>query len=799
MTIKDTVAEAKSVFYRPVMSRRTATIFLAMSLIFVVALIMRLYPALYGWYLNEFDPYWDYYASLHVVTLAQQHGLYYALFNNPAGCPPTDLSQLCHDNQGYFFWHDIRTWYPWGRNVAATSQVGLELTGAITYLFINSVLHIPISYYDWLVWFPVMMGSLTIIPLYFLVKKITSNSAGGIFAALIFAVSPPILERGNLGWFKSEPLSLFVSSIGAYFFLTMYSSKTSPRGVIIRGAIAGTMFGYSMIDWGGGDLFSLIFALVFLVAPFVKSVDLEKTVRGGSVTVALLLFISAVTPRPGPSIITNVEGLGLLGSWLFTFVAFLLKKYGDPVLYFRNLVKVLLVVIFGGLIAASFGLIGSLSGRYLTVLDSTLRSTNPLVQSVAEQAIPTGSQFFADYAVIILLAGFGAYIAFRRRTIEGVFALILGLTAVYIASSFARLMVYSTIGLAVLGAIGLVELGDAMMRPTMSSVSRKKTRIYESRSEVKVVFAVMIIALVSVPMFLPLNANFASAGYQLSSSGWMASANVPTSIANGGTAFNIQSTDWLQAFSWMRQLGQNTTVMAWWDYGYWIAVMGNVTTLADNATNNETQISLIGQALMEPPQQSLQVMKDELHSPEYVAIFVVGYRFIPSGSSTEYYMLTVPTPYPTPGGGDESKKQWFIAIGNDTAYGGCGCLESTSGPNALMQPDDFTPTPYFWANSTFGTMIPYLSQGLFYDPATQSTEQGYSATVQSDGASGINAGYTELYTYQMNYPAGNTTNPFSIAFESSSMTATTSGLITAVLVYKVNYNATTWPAQTPYE
>ena len=792
MTIRDSVAEAKSVFYRPVMSRRTATIFLAMSLIFVIALIMRLYPAVYGWYLNEFDPYWDYYASLHVVTLAQQHGLYYALFNNPPNCPASDVlgagAQLCHNNQGYFFWHDIRTWYPYGRNVAATSQVGLELTGALTYLFINSVLHIPISYYDYIVFFPVMIGSLTTIPLYFLVKKI-SNSAGGIFAALIFAVSPPILERGNLGWFKSEPLSLFASSIGAYFFLSLYSSKTSSRGVLLRAGIAGAMFGYSMIDWGGGDLFSLIFAILFLVAPFVKSIDLHKTVQGGALTIAMLLLIGAITPRPGPALITNMEGLGLMGSWLFAFVAFVLKRYGDPLLYYRNLVKVLLVVVFGGLIAGSFGLIGSLSGRYLTVLYSTLRQTNPLVQSVAEQAIPTGSQFFADYAVIILLAGFGAYVAFRRRTIESVFALILALTGVYIASSFARLMVYSTIGLGVIAAIGLVELAESIMRPTLSTVSRKKTRIYESRSEVKVVFSVLMIVLVAMPMFLPVNTNISSAGYQLTSSGWMASANVPVSIANGGTAFTINSTDWFQAFSWMRQLGPSTTIAAWWDYGYWMAVMGNVTSLADNATINETQISYIGQALMAPPQQSIQVLKTDLHSPQYIAIFVVGYRFIPtSGSGSIYYMLTVPTPNPSPGGGDESKKQWFIRIGNLT----CGCLYETNGPKALVQPDDFTPTPYFWANSTFGQLIPFQSQGLFYNFASRNTANGYSQTIQSNGASGIGAGYTELYGYQMKYPQGNTTNPFQIAFESSSMTATTQGLITAVLVYKINYNATTY-------
>ncbi|MGI0090887.1 MAG: STT3 domain-containing protein, partial [Nitrososphaerales archaeon] len=612
MTLKESVAEAKSVFYRPTMSRRSATIFLAMSLIFIIALIMRLYPAVYGWYLNEFDPYFDYYASNHVVTLAQQHGLYYALFNNPPNCPASDLSLACHDQQGYFFWHDVRTWYPFGRNVAGTSQVGLQLTGAIVYLFLNSVLGIPITYYDFLVFFPVIIGSLTIIPLYYFVKKVT-NSAGGIFAALIFAVSPPILERGNLGWFKSEPLSLFASAIGAYFFLSMYSSKTSLKGVIIRSFIAGAMLGYSMIDWGGGDEFVLIFGFVFLIAPFVKSIDLQKTVQGGSILVATLLLISAITPRPGPSIITDLIGLPLLGSWLFAFVAYILKKYGDPIAYTRNLVKILLIFLFGGLLVLSFGAIGGLSGRYLTVVYSQFRTSDPLVQSVAEQAVPTGSQFFADYAVIILLAGFGAYVAFRRRTIESIFALVLAITGVYIASSFSRLMVYSTIALALLGAIGLIELAESILRPTVSSVSRKRSRIYESRSEVKVVFTVLMIILIAIPMFVPFNTNFSTQGYQLTSSGWMASANVPVSLANGGTAFTQQSTDWQQAFSWMRQLGPNTTIMAWWDYGYWMTVMGNVTSLADNATINETQISLIGQALVDPPQQSLQVMKNELH------------------------------------------------------------------------------------------------------------------------------------------------------------------------------------------
>ena len=162
----------------------------------------------------------------------------------------------------------------------------------------------------------------------------------------------------------------------------------------------------------------------------------------------------------------------------------------------------------------------------------------------------------------------------------------------------------------------------------------------------------------------------------------------------------------------MRQTAPGTTIAAWWDYGYWMAVMGNVTSLADNATINETQISLIGQALAGTPQNSLQVLKNDLHSPQYILIFIAGSYFTPSSSSTIYYMLTVPTPYPSPAGGDESKKQWFIRIGNVT----CGCLQENTGSRALMYPDDFTPTPYFWANSTLGQLIPFRETSIFYNP-----------------------------------------------------------------------------------
>jgi dolichyl-diphosphooligosaccharide--protein glycosyltransferase len=822
MTARDTVAGVRKIFYRPIVSRRSAIVFLAMSIIFVIAIFMRIYPAMYGWYLNEFDPYFDYYASLHVVTLAQQHGLYYALFNQ-VNCnqfePPTTATLTaalnCESQQGYFYWHTSQFWFPYGRNVAPTSQVGLQLTGAFTYLLINGVFRIPVSYYDWLVFFPVLFGSLTCITLYFLVKKIT-NSAGGILAALIFAVSPPILQRGNLGWFKSEPLSLFLATIGAYFFLTVYNSKTSIRGMLIRGLIAGIFFGWADTAWGGGDEFILVFALLFLIAPFVKGIDMKRTAYGGSLVVAGFLLIDGLAPRPGITEISGVTGLVLIFSWVFTFFAYYLRNYGDPTVYMRNVIKVLLVMIFAGLVYLAFSpsILASVSGRYITVIDTFYRSASPLEQSVAEQQIPTGANFFQYYAILIFLAGFGIYAAMRRKNIEALFALVLGITGVYIATSFSRLMVYSTVAMAVLAAIGIVEIGESMLRPTAATITRKKTRIYEARSEIKVVFVVFMIIILALPMFYPTY----STSYALSHSGWFEAANTPVSVANGGTTFASTSPDWFQAFQFIRQTPADSTIVSWWDYGYWVAVMGNRTTLADNATSNSTQIALIGRVLASPPATSMAILRNDLHKPAYILIFIAGsYLYQPASQSSgapaqTYFFLTVNTPYPNPPGGDESKKQWFIRIGNTScnvppqcAPG--GLVETGSSPNALMYSDDFTPTPYMWKNSTLGQLMPFSNLEEYgYGPALagltssgpcglSSTVSGYSGTTCStNGASGISDGYTEFLSYNMKYPASNSSAPFQLAFESSSLTnalsSTSSGLFQGVLIYKINYNST---------
>src|SRR3989449_7903583 len=162
-------------------------------LAFTSALIIRFYPSKYGFYLNEFDPYFDYRATKYIVD----HGL-----------------------NAYFKWHDTMSWYPEGRDVPATSQSGLHIVAAFLYKIFGA----GSSLLDFAIMLPVVLGSLTTIVIFALVRTLRGTTAG-MFSALLFAFSPAIIQRGNLGWFKSEPLGLFFALLGVYLLLSGIKHK----------------------------------------------------------------------------------------------------------------------------------------------------------------------------------------------------------------------------------------------------------------------------------------------------------------------------------------------------------------------------------------------------------------------------------------------------------------------------------------------------------------------------------------------------------------------------------------------
>jgi dolichyl-diphosphooligosaccharide--protein glycosyltransferase len=763
-------SQLQALVRRPTITRQNMIIALTLVSVFVIALFMRAFPAKYGFYLNEFDPYYDYKAAQFIVSSfdaswAAGHGGFAGLLT-------------------YFHWTDYTTWFPEGRAVAPTSQDGLQFAGALSYLFFRNIFGLQISLYNYLVLFPVFVGSLTSIVFFFLVKRI-AGTAGGLFAALMFAVSPPILERGNLGWFKSEPLGIFLFAISAYLFLTILDSDMSSRQRVLRGIFAGFLLGYANTAWGGAEYFTAAFGLFFIILPFLD-LDLSKLAITGLFFTAGDIFGSAIFPRPGIGVVTSAEGLAIIGGTLFIIVANWLKTWVRPDEFRKTLLKVMFGAALAAIALVSFGSVSALSARYLSVIFPWIRTNNPLVESVAEQALPTGSDYFSSYLLLLLLGIFGAIIAFRRRNPATTFALVIGITMIYASAAFSRLLVYSSIAFVILAGIGFAELAFSLMKPTSASMIKRKPA-YTTGNEMRAVYSVAFIALLAFPaaiFWIPNPVPCTTSSLICDQS----PADYGVSIANGGTIFAHSTlTDWTQALSWIStNTPQNAVIIAWWDYGYWINVMGNRTTVADNATLNETRIAEIGDMMMSNLTQAETLAKDMADGrPVYILSFLTG-SLISFSSTQEYYTLQIPSGSGfTAGGGDESKKQWFIRIAglNESQYLECPTAGTLECPNV----DDFNLTPYTLQNTLFGQLLPFTFAG-WYSLTNGTISDQYA--FDSNGNPPL-----QLFNYPPTYQLSGSSSPFQIAFTSSSLNSPIAcggsstqpiDCFTTVVVYKVN-------------
>jgi dolichyl-diphosphooligosaccharide--protein glycosyltransferase len=411
-----------------------------LALAFTTAFIMRSYPAKYGFYLNEFDPYFDYRATKYIVD----HGL-----------------------GEYLKWHDTMSWYPEGRNIPQTSQSGLHIVAA----FLYDAFGRGTSLLNFVIILPVVLGSLTTIIVFALVRVMGGTSAG-MFAALLFAFSPAIIQRGNLGWFKSEPLGLFFGLLAVYLFISAIKHREI-KYAIPKAVVGGLVLGLANASWGGIQYFSIPISLFFIALPFFRK-DTHIPVYV-AITFTLFALISAGSfPRPGISFVFGLPGIALIGSTVFLVIAHFLKKISQPRTEIRN--TLFLLVAF---IAGTIGIIGAGTYyhsyfRYLNAINPFLSTQNTLTESVAEHFTPTLVDYFSDYSILLMFAGLGAWMALKRRNDMSIFALIIGLTGVYVSATFARLLVFASIGIIVLAGLGIYEVTRSIME-TRNKKNKEKT------------------------------------------------------------------------------------------------------------------------------------------------------------------------------------------------------------------------------------------------------------------------------------------------------------------------------------
>ncbi len=677
-----------------------------LSLSFSISAIIRGQPAEYGYQLNEFDPYFNYRATKFLVD----NGI-----------------------QEYFQWHDELSWYPMGRDVVQTSQVMLHITAAMLYGIFGGNL------YEFTIIFPLVIGSLTTIIIFALVRVIGGTTAG-LYASLMYSVSLPVITRGSLGWFKSEPLGLFYGLLATYLFLSGIKSA-SHKIAAVKLFGGGIFLGFAFSAWGGTDFFVIPLGFFILSLPFTRKDTKNLRWLIPLFVLGLALSLSPLE-RPGIEFFGKASGLLIIGPTLFLIASSFISRIIDEQKSLRYTGLFLIGIIILGIVTLLSGVFDLPSFRYLNAINPFLTTIDPLVDSVAEHSTTNIFQSFLFNSVFMLFAGIGTWLIFKninnqmnqQRDLQ-IFVLIFGILGVYISSAFIRLELFSSIALTILGSIGLGFLTKEIFK---SQRQENKKLIKSHSKKIKISFLIAITILLIIPLILPSNTN------------WVNAAKTPPTILNGGSNYNIATNDWLDAMTWLKENTPDDSVVAsWWDYGYWISTLAERKTLADNATIDTLRIQKIAQAFLSTPEVGWTKLNEM--NADYVLIYVAAQRV--NSEEPGLFFLD--------GGGDESKKQWFMRIGGfDT--------------NQFLFDDGISATPEFWDNTLLGKMIPFSVYG-YVDLVNQKQSGTYSP------------GFKAVYHQKINYEE-NDNNPLRLVYTSSGLLRKDSGPINGVIIYEINKN-----------
>jgi len=735
-----------------------------LAIAFSVSFMMRSQGAQVGFELAEFDPFFNYRATDFII----QNGIpaYFEWWDDKSWflniepkipgtpplttCTPTldDFTDIpvdisCNSPANVLDNEEIFR----GRNVSGTSQVVLHITAATLYQIFGA----GTSLYEFTILFPVVIGSLTTVVIFAVVRTIGGSTAG-LIAALLFSVSVPIIIRGFLGWFKSEPLGIFLGLIAVYLCLSGIKSGYNKLS-FLRIAGAGVFVALSLESWGGSQFFILILGLFFLALPFFKR-D-KKSITYAALIFVFTIFAVLLSLDPVEAFNTHIlailgpdtpglgmDRLGMLGVFLFGMLAFvsicaLIQKIKQDFKISYGL------SVLGGFIVLGFTtllVLGKpISFRYATAANPFLQTTNPLTDSIQEHAFSSLDISFFYYSIMMVFAGIGIWLIFQDRIRKSVnirnemavFALITGITGLYFSSSFVRLELFAAISVIILSSIGTSILIRKLFteKSTVGSVS-------------KISFISCIVILLVIPVGLPMNQN------------WVSGSSIGPAILYGGSYLMAPTNDWPDAMLWLKtNTPEDAKILSWWDYGYWIETLGDRTTYADNATLDTQIIKKTAQLFYTPTDDAWEELI--AIDADYVLIWITADKVL-SSHQTPLYLLGI-------GGGDESKRFWFAQVAS-MPMEKYFFDDLISGPNA------------FWHDTLLGEMIPF-SPVLYVDVENEKEYNQYQPNTI-----GV---YAKDHKLPIN-PIDAMDAPLQLVYTSPSFDRPDDGEMSMVLIYKVN-------------
>ncbi len=575
----------------------TILTFSALILILFVAFTIRMLPL--RWeietgtlHLSEFDPHYQYSLTKYMV----ENGL---------------ISPYWPE-----LWVNYQHWHPEGLNMG-TSLWSLPMTAAFFYTIITA-LGINIDLMSFCAIVPAVMGTLAVLVLYFLGKDIGGKTVG-MFASLFLALSPAFIQRTALGFFDTEVVGVFALLLCSLLFLRAIEEERSMNSTMGYSLGAAGALAYFVTGWGAayyliGLMVLFVFALV-LLKRYTRRILLAY-----SLTFGLGLLIAINNPRISLGYLTGFVVLPVAGVFIL-LCAYEIVRNLTSVRTKISFSAIFLIILVGGFISFwHLGYIEDIAGKFWSVANPFLRGANPLVESVAEHRISAWGSIYYDLGIGIFFFLIGLFFVLRKRDNKNLFLLLFGLTTLYFAASMVRLLILLAPAFGIIAAIGIAGI----LKP-FYTLMKEPPRIATKKLSLEHVgkeFSGTAVFLI----FLVLMTNFAFSPQTGGLPRVYRQAYTPMTITAGSLPIAPAEPvrEWLDMLVYLNRMQNSSVVVcSWWDYGYWLSIMGNVTSLADNATINSTQIENIGFIFMANETRALEMLKT--YDANYILVFTTVY------------------------------------------------------------------------------------------------------------------------------------------------------------------------------
>ena len=526
----------------------------ALALILFVAFVVRILPL--RWenlsggtaLLNEFDPYYQFGITQHMVT----NGL---------------LSPYLGTG-----WVNMQLWYPYGYNMA-TSLPSTPMTGAVLYdIFKLFGANIDLMTFCSLV--PPFIGAISCFVLYFLGKDI-GGKAVGLFAALFLALEPSIIQRTALGFFDTQVAGTLGLVLFIFLFLRAIDNNRSIRASVLYSLSAGAALAYFIGGWGGAYYVLGLSVLFTFVMILLKRYS-QRLLLSYSITFGLGLFIATKIPYISLSYLTTYAVLPIAAGFLLLLVAETLRQNISMRTKITLAALAVAAIAGGAIILLVTGFLGRIAGKFDTVLNPFIRATAPIINSVAEHQISAWGNMYIELGIGILFFLVGLYLVIRNPTNRNIFLIVFGITSLYFAASMVRLLAIFAPAFAIVAAIGILGI----LKPfytllkesprNIAKTKRKLARVSKEYSGVAIFLIFML--LVSSLAFSPQTGGLPRAVNQAFTPTAISASSLPI----GGASLTQPVDAWINTLNWVKaHVPSNNVVVSWWDYGFWLTYLGN--------------------------------------------------------------------------------------------------------------------------------------------------------------------------------------------------------------------------------